>query len=50
MDADKILIIEAGRIIERGNFESLMPQNTKFAQMLRLQQQKKLNAILLVII
>jgi ATP-binding cassette, subfamily B, heavy metal transporter len=45
VDADEILVMEAGRIIERGNFESLMGQNTKFAQMWRLQQEENRDAV-----
>ena len=45
VDADEILVMEAGRIIERGNFESLMAQNGKFAQMWRLQQEENRDAV-----
>jgi ATP-binding cassette, subfamily B, heavy metal transporter len=45
VDADEILVMEAGRIVERGNFESLMAQNTKFAQMWRLQQEENRDAV-----
>ena len=45
VDADEILVMEAGRIIERGNFESLLAQNAKFAQMWRLQQEENRDAV-----
>ena len=38
--ADRILMMENGRIIEEGSHEELMSQNGKYAQMFRLQAQK----------
>ena len=41
IDADQILVLEHGRIIERGNFRALIDMNGKFAEMWRLQQQEE---------
>ncbi|MEP7157701.1 MAG: ABC transporter ATP-binding protein/permease, partial [Betaproteobacteria bacterium] len=41
IDADQILVLEHGRIVERGNFRELIDQNGKFAEMWRLQQQEE---------
>jgi len=40
VDADQILVMEGGRIVERGIFSELMAANGKFAEMWRLQQQE----------
>jgi ATP-binding cassette, subfamily B, heavy metal transporter len=40
VDADEILVLEAGRIVERGPFRELMAANGRFAQMWRLQQEE----------
>ncbi len=39
VDAHEILVLEAGRIIERGSHASLLAQEGRYAQMWRLQQQ-----------
>ena len=41
IDADQILVLEHGRIVERGNFRELIDHNGKFAEMWRLQQQEE---------
>ncbi len=41
VDADEILVMEAGRIVERGAFRSLMAQDGRFAEMWQLQQQEE---------
>ena len=41
IDADQILVMDQGRLIERGNFRELIDQNGKFAEMWRLQQQEE---------
>jgi ATP-binding cassette subfamily B protein len=38
VNADEILVLEAGRIIERGTHASLVSANGRYAQMWRLQQ------------
>jgi ATP-binding cassette, subfamily B, heavy metal transporter len=40
VDADAILVMHEGRIIERGNFRELMAQGGRFAEMWRLQQEE----------
>jgi ATP-binding cassette subfamily B protein len=40
VDADQILVMEQGRIVERGNFRELIEHNGKFAEMWRLQQEE----------
>jgi ATP-binding cassette, subfamily B, heavy metal transporter len=40
VDADQILVMEQGRIVERGNFQELIAHNGKFAEMWRLQQEE----------
>ena len=40
ISADVIFMMEQGRIIERGNHESLMRQNGKYAEMFRKQAEK----------
>ncbi len=41
IDADQILVLDHGHIIERGNFRTLIEMNGKFAEMWRLQQQEE---------
>ncbi len=41
IDADQILVLEHGRIVERGDFRELIEHNGKFAEMWRLQQQEE---------
>ena len=41
IDADQILVLDQGRIIERGTFRELLDADGKFAQMWRLQQQEE---------
>ncbi|MFH1602998.1 MAG: ATP-binding cassette domain-containing protein, partial [Pseudomonadota bacterium] len=41
MDADQILVMEAGRIIERGDHRELLDRNGAYAQMWALQQQEE---------
>ena len=40
IDADQILVMEHGRIVERGTFRELLDANGKFAVMWQLQQQE----------
>ena len=40
VDADQILVMEQGRIVERGSFRELIEHNGKFADMWRLQQEE----------
>jgi ATP-binding cassette subfamily B protein len=40
IDADEILVLEHGRIVERGTFRTLLAANGRFAEMWRLQQQE----------
>jgi len=41
VDADQILVMDAGRIVERGAFRELMERDGRFAEMWRLQQQEE---------
>jgi len=41
MDADQILVMEVGRIIERGSHRELLERNGAYAQMWALQQQEE---------
>ncbi len=41
IDANQILVMDHGRIVERGNFRELIERNGKFAEMWRLQQQEE---------
>ena len=41
VDADEILVLEQGRIVERGTFRELLSANGKFAEMWRLQQEEQ---------
>ncbi|HEY9445592.1 MAG TPA: ATP-binding cassette domain-containing protein, partial [Burkholderiales bacterium] len=40
MDADQILVMEHGRVIERGTHHELLARGGSYAQMWRLQQQE----------
>jgi len=40
VDADEILVLDHGRIIERGSFRELLDANGRFAEMWRLQQEE----------
>lgn len=40
VDADQILVMEHGRIVERGSFAQLLEANGKFAEMWHLQQEE----------
>jgi len=40
VDADEILVLEHGRIVERGAFRELLAANGRFAEMWRLQQEE----------
>jgi ATP-binding cassette subfamily B protein len=39
MHADEILVLDAGRIVERGRHDALIARDGHYAQMWRLQQQ-----------
>lgn len=41
VDADQILVMDQGRIVERGTHRELLEQNTVYAQMWALQQQEE---------
>ena len=41
VDADEIVVMEQGHIVERGNFRSLLEADGRFADMWRLQQQEE---------
>jgi len=45
IDANQILVMDQGRIVERGNFRELIEQNGKFAEMWRLQQQEDAKSV-----
>jgi ATP-binding cassette, subfamily B, heavy metal transporter len=40
VDADEILVLEHGQIVERGNFRQLLAANGRFAEMWQLQQEE----------
>ena len=40
VDADQIVVMEHGRIVERGNFRELIERGGKFAEMWQLQQEE----------
>ena len=42
VDADQILVMDQGRIVERGNFRELLAADGRFAEMWRLQQEQAL--------
>jgi len=44
VDADEILVLDQGRIVERGSFRELLALAGKFADMGRLQQQEKVKS------
>jgi ATP-binding cassette, subfamily B, heavy metal transporter len=44
IDADEILVLDHGRVIERGTFRALLAAKGKFAEMWHLQQQEQLRA------
>jgi ABC-type transport system involved in Fe-S cluster assembly fused permease/ATPase subunit len=44
MNADQILVLDAGRIVERGTHDRLLAANGHYAQMWRLQQQERQDA------
>jgi ATP-binding cassette subfamily B protein len=41
VDADEILVLDQGRIVERGSFRALLTANGRFAEMWRLQQEQQ---------
>jgi ATP-binding cassette subfamily B protein len=41
VDADRILVMDGGRIVERGSFRELMELGGRFAEMWKLQQQEE---------
>ena len=41
MNADQILVIDAGRVIERGSHRALLEKGGAYAQMWALQQQEE---------
>jgi ATP-binding cassette, subfamily B, heavy metal transporter len=41
VDADEILVLDHGEIVERGNFLALLQANGRFAEMWRLQQEQQ---------
>jgi ATP-binding cassette subfamily B protein len=41
MGADQILVMDSGRIVERGTHEELLDARGHYAQMWRLQQQER---------
>jgi len=41
VEADQILVMDAGRIVERGSFRELMERDGRFAEMWKLQQQEE---------
>ena len=42
VEADEILVLEAGRIVERGRHDALLVQNARYAEMWRRQQAERL--------
>ena len=44
VDADEILVLDHGEIVERGNFRDLLNANGRFAQMWKLQQEEGVKA------
>ena len=45
MDADEILVLDQGRVVERGSHAALLAANGHYAQMWRLQQQEQAEAV-----
>lgn len=45
MNATEILVLEEGRIVERGNHHALLQQNGKYSKMWALQQREQLSAV-----
>jgi ATP-binding cassette subfamily B protein len=45
IDADQILVMEQGRIVERGTHRELLTANGQYAQMWALQQQERLGPV-----
>jgi ATP-binding cassette, subfamily B, heavy metal transporter len=41
IDADQILVMDQGRIIERGSHQELLAQNSRYAEMWALQQEER---------
>jgi ATP-binding cassette subfamily B protein len=41
VDADQILVMDAGRIVERGSHKQLLAEGGRYAQMWRLQQEER---------
>ena len=41
VEADEILVMEAGRIVERGNHAALLAEDGRYATMWRLQQREE---------
>jgi ATP-binding cassette subfamily B protein len=41
MNADEILVMDSGRIVERGSHSTLLEANGRYAQMWALQQQEE---------
>jgi ATP-binding cassette subfamily B protein len=41
MDADEILVLDQGRVVERGSHAALLAANGHYARMWRLQQQEQ---------
>jgi len=41
VDADQILVMDKGRIVERGSHRELLAQNMLYAQMWNLQKQEE---------
>jgi ATP-binding cassette, subfamily B, heavy metal transporter len=45
MDADQILVLDQGRIVERGNHQTLLARDGHYAQMWRLQQRESAESL-----
>jgi ABC-type transport system involved in Fe-S cluster assembly fused permease/ATPase subunit len=50
MDADQIIVLDAGRIVERGTHRELLDKNGAFAQMWALQQQEQAQSAAKVVV